>query len=62
MRTCFSRFFLSGFLGVIVGIFTLDALASDSDETLFLREPTVSADSVAFIYARDLWITGRGWR
>ena len=59
MFTNFSRFFLCGILGVIAGMSTLNSSASDSDETLFLREPTVSADRVAFIYARDLWIVGR---
>ena len=31
-----------------------------STETLLLRSPTVSATSVAFVYANDLWVVPRG--
>ncbi len=32
---------------------------SSADETLLLREPTVSDASIAFAYANDLWVVGR---
>jgi tricorn protease len=32
---------------------------TDQPETLLLRQPTVSADHVAFLYAGDIWIAGR---
>ncbi|MFN2155239.1 MAG: PDZ domain-containing protein [Anaerolineae bacterium] len=32
----------------------------DQPETLLLRQPTVSAQHVVFLYASDLWIAGRG--
>ncbi|KPL10588.1 hypothetical protein AMJ85_05490 [candidate division BRC1 bacterium SM23_51] len=33
--------------------------AADQDETLLLRQPTISANHVAFIYAGDIWIADR---
>ena len=33
--------------------------ADDPPETLLLQEPTISADSIVFKYAGDLWIVGR---
>jgi tricorn protease len=33
--------------------------AEEPPETLLLQEPTVSADSVVFKYAEDLWVVGR---
>lgn len=37
----------------------LTATAADAEQTLLLREPTVSGDALAFAYAGDLWITDR---
>ena len=33
--------------------------AAGEDETLLLRQPTISADHVAFVYAGDIWIADR---
>jgi tricorn protease len=33
--------------------------AAGQDETLLLRQPTVSADHVAFVYAGDIWLVDR---
>jgi tricorn protease len=34
--------------------------ASTASETLLLQDPTASAERVAFVYANDVWIVGRG--
>jgi len=47
-------FVLSCFL---VSVIALSAFGQD--ETLLLRQPTVSADYVAFVYAGDIWIADR---
>ncbi|MBP6804347.1 MAG: PD40 domain-containing protein, partial [Chloroflexi bacterium] len=33
-----------------------------AQETLLLKQPTVSADHIAFLYASDIWIAGRDGR
>ena len=33
--------------------------ATGQDETLLLRQPTVSADHIAFVYAGDIWLAAR---
>jgi len=40
-------------------VLLLVPLASAGEETLLLRNPTVSAEQIAFVYAGDIWITGR---
>lgn len=41
-------------------VFYVAALSSASqEETLLLRQPTVSADRLAFVYAGDIWIVDR---
>jgi tricorn protease len=47
---------------VIFCCFLLPVLAicaAGQEETLLLRQPTVSADHVAFVYAGDIWIANR---
>ena len=46
-------------LVVLLGFAPLAAHAQDDTGTMLLREPTVSADHVAFAYANDLWIVSR---
>ena len=40
---------------------TSDAIPM-AQETLLLKQPTVSADHIAFLYASDIWIAGRDGR
>lgn len=42
---------------VILSIIVLPA--DGQNETLLLRQPTVSADHVVFVYAGDIWIANR---
>lgn len=44
-------------VGFILSVIVSSAIAQD--ETLLLRQPTVSADHVAFVYAGDIWIVSR---
>jgi tricorn protease len=43
-------------LGLIAGH---AAIGADDDRTLLLRQPALSADHLAFVYAGDIWIAGR---
>jgi tricorn protease len=53
-RDAMKHFILSCFL---LPIFTTAAFGQD--ESLLLRQPTVSAEHVAFVYAGDIWIADR---
>jgi len=46
---------------LLIPIIAIALLASpaDADQTLLLRQPDVSADAVAFVYAGDIWIAER---
>ena len=45
-------------LAVLVVLFCANALAQ-STPTLLLRQPSVSRDHIAFVYAGDIWVTNR---
>ena len=45
-------------LGATLLGFTADSAVAQ--ETLLLQQPAVSARHVVFVYANDLWVTGRG--
>ena len=42
--------------GILLAIFVLPLSAS---QTLLLRQPALSQDKLAFVYAGDIWIAGR---
>ena len=46
----------------LIGLLVLaasSAAAVDTSDTLMLREPSVSADHIAFVYDQDLWVADR---
>ena len=49
---------LAGLIGLAV-LGNNNSANSPAEERLLLRQPTVSAEHVAFAYAGDLWITSR---
>ena len=46
---------LSGVAAVIGGV----GLSTASAETLLLRDPAISADHIAFVYAGDIWVAAK---
>jgi hypothetical protein len=51
-----------GFTGVLAGVVLCGF--SQAEGPLLLRNPSLSKDKIAFLYADDIWTVGRegGWR
>ncbi|HEY0342045.1 MAG TPA: hypothetical protein VGC34_14660, partial [Steroidobacteraceae bacterium] len=53
---------LRGALALAVALYCFDASAADDTETRLLRQPAVSRDHIAFVYAGDIWVSDRDGR
>ena len=57
IRSCFRRVFLAGCIGVLAGV-GLTGLAQ-GEGPLLLRNPSLSKEKIAFLYAEDIWTVAR---
>jgi tricorn protease len=58
-RRAMSRYTVKIFMLACIVLLATILSASGQDETLLLRQPTVSGDYVAFVYAGDIWLADR---
>ncbi len=53
------RGFLGRALALALAFYCFNATAADDTETRLLRQPAVSKDRLAFVYAGDIWVSDR---
>ncbi|HEX4673846.1 MAG TPA: PDZ domain-containing protein [Steroidobacteraceae bacterium] len=53
---------LRGALALALALYCFNATAADDTEIRLLRQPSVSKDHLAFVYAGDIWISDRDGR
>ena len=53
------RGFLGRALALALAFYCFNATAADDTDTRLLRQPAVSKDRLAFVYAGDIWVSDR---